>query len=49
MSLLLSHQAACNAHVRFWHLADNTAAPAFVRFWTKADIDIYGPPVLTND
>jgi hypothetical protein len=25
------------ANVRYWHLADNSAAPANVRFWTKAD------------
>jgi hypothetical protein len=25
-------------HVRYWHLADNAAAPAFVRYWTKADL-----------
>ncbi len=23
--------------VRFWHKADNSAAPEFVRFWIKAD------------
>src|ERR1035437_191462 len=24
-------------NVRFWHIADNSVAPAFVRYWTKAD------------
>jgi hypothetical protein len=24
-------------NVRFWHLADNSVAPAFVRFWATAD------------
>src|SRR5450830_970875 len=27
-----------NDDARFWHLADNPAAPAFVRYWTRADI-----------
>ena len=25
------------ADVRYWHFADNSAAPVFVRYWTKAD------------
>jgi len=41
---------ACN--VCYWHLADNTTAPAFVRYWTKADKGGFWPatvcPLMTH-
>jgi hypothetical protein len=40
------------ANVRYWHLADNPAAPEFVRYWTKADNGRFCPgtvgPLMTQ-
>jgi hypothetical protein len=33
-------------YVRYWHKADNPAAPAFVRYWTKADKAGFPPEMV---